>query len=279
MLHQTTKEHDNTRVQPSTTFNDILHYAKESRLDFIPDSKNMHFILYVANKTNRDMQSWNVALNQTTDLDSVRIQSIATAVYAAWARNDMGTMEDKNNVEKCLDIGALACAIKEEKTNNGLKIKEHSILFEAQRSYAKQLEQIDEYIKNPPAILRTCTFVEREEIIRTLMFNPTLMNPIHHEHAIKALLKTLDKSLSADHHLQPRQKQRSIVRGVIQHHVEQQHVNPHKEVAAIQPDHAQHLHQMEHQKMQQALQMTHTHMQHIERQLERQRQHNRGLEL
>ena len=268
-------------VSKSITFAEINVYSESCGLEFVANAENMHFILHVANTTIKDLHSWHGVLGTACDHDQLRIQAIATGVYAAWAKERDHLVKEKDKdkfLRKYITIGSIAgkeCADLTEKEK--IKTDEHSILFKAQATYESLEKQTHDLMHKPHEIIQSCGAIVQEEIIRTAGHCLVLTGHTVPAAITRSLVHTIGESLSFRHDENQQHKERDIIQGVIAHTLNQ-HGQGMKVIEPIHHEAAYQAHQLEHEQLHQAAQRVHLQTRQIEQQREAEREVNRGIE-
>jgi alpha-glucuronidase len=132
-------------------------------------------------------------------------------------------------------------------------------------------------MKNPHELVQNCGTIAQEEIIRTarhcmVLTGHSLPTPI-----IQSLVAKVDESLDSAHHELQLEKERDVVKGVIEHSLNQ-HSQGIKITEPIHHEVAQQAHQLEQEQLHQAAQRIHLQTRHIEQQRTIERQISHGID-
>lgn len=302
--HTHTQGEHATPTSHPITFEEINLYAKACGLEFVANAENMHFIIHVANKTMKDIHTWHGVLGKECNPDQSRYQAISTGLYTAWSKTILRSHKHEKDtiLEKSLAVGVCAARIKADQIEQDNanetsavgkrqqhEIREygqlhaqtvpnnHTIIAQARNALKTMETEKQKQLENAPDFLRTCSVIEREEIIRTIHQCHILTGHNVSESVVKSLAKTLRESMHDDNHQHEHVTHREAVRGVI-HNTLEQHADGVKLIEPIHHEAARHAHQQEQHKLQHAIQTVHTQTLHREQQREIEHQIGRGIE-
>jgi hypothetical protein len=118
---------------------------------------------------------------------------------------------DVKNSEKAIMIGAIAAKSKMD----GIKFgDENGRMYASKSKYQEQEDKIQKHLQNPPSLIKECSTVIQEEMLRTVFRCRALTDSALPSHITKECVDMLEKVC-------PHEKNTHIVRGVIRDTMQQ----------------------------------------------------------
>ena len=203
---------ENPRDEKTFCYAEITAHATNSLVEHLMFEEDEPLAIHVANETLRELYEWHALTGKTLNEQQLQKQASLTGVYAAWSKAMLDSSEpDVKNSEKAIMIGAIAAKSKMD----GIKFgDENGRMYASKSKYQEQEDKIQKHLQNPPSLIKECSPVIQEEMLRTVFRCRALTDSALPSHITKECVDMLEKVC-------PHEKNTHIVRGVIRDTMQQ----------------------------------------------------------